>query len=203
MIPQVGGFQGCYLDNHRNNWRCARAVRKRLYQEPPEDNPKHLEAKTEDRVAADQSPKGNNTRFCRNLGIPRPYTPPPLRGIWGGGGGGQVLPASVDGPTPTPFVHPHPPTPYTQVHAAYALSLYDPLPQLHLRATAPTHLQLPATTRGRGIAPVFLCAEGGGGGLPVPRGREGGGTPPIRRPVAGPPPLQRESGRCGPLGPAD
>ena len=24
----VGGwFQGCYLDNHRNNWRCARAVR--------------------------------------------------------------------------------------------------------------------------------------------------------------------------------
>ena len=26
MIPQVGGFQGCYLDNHRNNWRCARAV---------------------------------------------------------------------------------------------------------------------------------------------------------------------------------
>ena len=29
MIPQVGGFQGCYLDNHRNNWRCARAVRKR------------------------------------------------------------------------------------------------------------------------------------------------------------------------------
>ena len=27
MIPQVGGFQGCYLDNHRNNWRCARAVR--------------------------------------------------------------------------------------------------------------------------------------------------------------------------------
>ena len=29
MIPQVCGFQGCYLDNHRNNWRCARAVRKR------------------------------------------------------------------------------------------------------------------------------------------------------------------------------
>ena len=29
MIPQVRGFQGCYLDNHRNNWRCARAVRKR------------------------------------------------------------------------------------------------------------------------------------------------------------------------------
>ena len=27
MIPQVRGFQGCYLDNHRNNWRCARAVR--------------------------------------------------------------------------------------------------------------------------------------------------------------------------------
>ena len=27
MIPQVGGFQGCYPDNHRNNWRCARAVR--------------------------------------------------------------------------------------------------------------------------------------------------------------------------------
>ena len=26
MIPQVGGFQGCYLDNHHNNWRCARAV---------------------------------------------------------------------------------------------------------------------------------------------------------------------------------
>ena len=26
MIPQGGGFQGCYLDNHRNNWRCARAV---------------------------------------------------------------------------------------------------------------------------------------------------------------------------------
>ena len=26
MIPQVGGFQGCYPDNHRNNWRCARAV---------------------------------------------------------------------------------------------------------------------------------------------------------------------------------
>ena len=26
MIPQVGGFQGCYLDNHRNNWRCARTV---------------------------------------------------------------------------------------------------------------------------------------------------------------------------------
>ena len=26
MIPQVCGFQGCYLDNHRNNWRCARAV---------------------------------------------------------------------------------------------------------------------------------------------------------------------------------
>ena len=24
-----GGFQGCYLDNHRNTWRCARAVRKR------------------------------------------------------------------------------------------------------------------------------------------------------------------------------
>ena len=23
MIPQVGGFQGCYLDNHRNNWRCV------------------------------------------------------------------------------------------------------------------------------------------------------------------------------------
>ena len=21
-----GGFQGCYLNNHRNNWRCARAV---------------------------------------------------------------------------------------------------------------------------------------------------------------------------------
>ena len=31
MIPQVGGFQGCYLDNHRNNWRCARAVRKRPF----------------------------------------------------------------------------------------------------------------------------------------------------------------------------
>ena len=27
MIPQVGGFQGCYLDTHCNNWRCARAVR--------------------------------------------------------------------------------------------------------------------------------------------------------------------------------
>ena len=27
MIPQVRGFQGCCLDNHRNNWRCARAVR--------------------------------------------------------------------------------------------------------------------------------------------------------------------------------
>ena len=27
MIPQVRGFQGCYLDNHRNNWRCARAAR--------------------------------------------------------------------------------------------------------------------------------------------------------------------------------
>ena len=27
MIPQVGGFRGCYLDNHRNNWRCARTVR--------------------------------------------------------------------------------------------------------------------------------------------------------------------------------
>ena len=26
MIPQVRGFQGCYLDNHRNDWRCARAV---------------------------------------------------------------------------------------------------------------------------------------------------------------------------------
>ena len=26
MIPQVRGFQGCYLDNHRNNWLCARAV---------------------------------------------------------------------------------------------------------------------------------------------------------------------------------
>ena len=26
MILQVGGFQGCYLDNHRNNWRCACAV---------------------------------------------------------------------------------------------------------------------------------------------------------------------------------
>ena len=25
----MGGFQGCYPDNHRNNWRCARAVRKR------------------------------------------------------------------------------------------------------------------------------------------------------------------------------
>ena len=25
----AGGFQGCYLDNHRNNGRCARAVRKR------------------------------------------------------------------------------------------------------------------------------------------------------------------------------
>ena len=25
----AGGFQGCYLDNHRNNWRYARAVRKR------------------------------------------------------------------------------------------------------------------------------------------------------------------------------
>ena len=23
MIPQVGGFQGCYPDNHRNDWRCA------------------------------------------------------------------------------------------------------------------------------------------------------------------------------------
>ena len=27
MIPQAGGFQGCYLDTHRNNWRCVRAVR--------------------------------------------------------------------------------------------------------------------------------------------------------------------------------
>ena len=26
MIPQVGGFRGCYPDNHRNNWRCARTV---------------------------------------------------------------------------------------------------------------------------------------------------------------------------------
>ena len=26
MIPQVRGSQGCYLDNHRNDWRCARAV---------------------------------------------------------------------------------------------------------------------------------------------------------------------------------
>ena len=26
MIPQVGRFQGCYLDHHRNNWRCVRAV---------------------------------------------------------------------------------------------------------------------------------------------------------------------------------
>ena len=26
MIPQVGGFWGCYPDNHRNNWRCARTV---------------------------------------------------------------------------------------------------------------------------------------------------------------------------------
>ena len=34
MIRQVGGFQGCYLDNHRNNWRCARAVRKRPLSRP-------------------------------------------------------------------------------------------------------------------------------------------------------------------------
>ena len=27
MHDSVGGFQGCYLDNHRNNWRCARTVR--------------------------------------------------------------------------------------------------------------------------------------------------------------------------------
>ena len=27
MIPQVGGFRGCYPDNHRNSWRCARTVR--------------------------------------------------------------------------------------------------------------------------------------------------------------------------------
>ena len=26
MIPQVGGFRGCYPDNHRNSWRCARTV---------------------------------------------------------------------------------------------------------------------------------------------------------------------------------
>ena len=35
MIPQVGGFQGCYLDNHRNNWRCARCA-KTPPQTPPE-----------------------------------------------------------------------------------------------------------------------------------------------------------------------
>ena len=34
MIPQVRGFQGCYLDNHRNNGRCARAVRKRPVRHP-------------------------------------------------------------------------------------------------------------------------------------------------------------------------
>ena len=34
MIPQVGGFQGCYPDNHRNDWRCARAVRKRPLRVP-------------------------------------------------------------------------------------------------------------------------------------------------------------------------
>ena len=34
MIPQVGGFQGCYLDNHRNNWCCACAVRKRPLEGP-------------------------------------------------------------------------------------------------------------------------------------------------------------------------
>ena len=33
MIPQVGGFQGCYLDNHRDNWRRARAVRKRPHRQ--------------------------------------------------------------------------------------------------------------------------------------------------------------------------
>ena len=37
VIPQVRGFQGCYLDNHRNNWRCARAVRENapLHGTPP------------------------------------------------------------------------------------------------------------------------------------------------------------------------
>ena len=29
MLLEVAGFQGCYRGKHRNNWRCARAVRKR------------------------------------------------------------------------------------------------------------------------------------------------------------------------------
>ena len=27
MLLEVAGFQGCYRGKHRNNWRCARAVR--------------------------------------------------------------------------------------------------------------------------------------------------------------------------------
>ena len=27
MLLEVAGFQGCYWGKHRNNWRCARAVR--------------------------------------------------------------------------------------------------------------------------------------------------------------------------------
>ena len=59
MIPQVRGFQGCYLDNHRNNWRCARAVRKRPL-------------------------KGT----CRPR-LPQPPGPHPSPGRPGGGGGGD------------------------------------------------------------------------------------------------------------------
>ena len=29
MLLEVASFQGCYRGKHCNNWRCARAVRKR------------------------------------------------------------------------------------------------------------------------------------------------------------------------------
>ena len=35
MLLEVAGFQGCYRGKHRNNWRCARAVRKRPPGTPP------------------------------------------------------------------------------------------------------------------------------------------------------------------------
>ena len=39
----AGGFQGCYLDNHRNNWRCARAVPALCENAPNGDSKNHEE----------------------------------------------------------------------------------------------------------------------------------------------------------------
>ena len=84
MIPQVRGFQGCYLDNHRNNWRCARAVRKRPLSVQPRAPARQMVIRFERCLFWERAIRGHQpTRLLR----PRE-----------GGGEGAVKPNSCGAP---------------------------------------------------------------------------------------------------------